>query len=67
VLGDEFNAVQIDPQDFTKEVIDAFWGLKPEQVPVTPEGAAAQKRLEATQDQWPHTQCLPAFRRICSC
>jgi hypothetical protein len=60
VLGDEFNAVQIDPQDFTKEVIDAFWGLKPEQVPVTPEGTAAQKRLEATPDQWPHTQCLPA-------
>ncbi len=60
VLGDEFTAVQIDPQDFTKEVIDFFWGLKPEQVPVTQEGTAAQKRLEATPDQWPHTQCLPA-------
>jgi len=60
VLGEGFNAVQIDPQDFTKEVIDVFWGLKPEQVPVTPEGAAAQKRLQATPDQWPHTQCLPA-------
>ena len=60
VLGDGFNALQIDPQDFTKEVLDVFWGLKPEQVPVTPEGAAVQKRLEAAPDQWPHTQCLPA-------
>lgn len=60
VLGDNFNAVQIDPQDFTKEVLDVFWGLKPEQVPLTPEGVAASKRLEATPDQWPHTQCLPA-------
>jgi len=60
LLGDGFNAIQIDLQDVTKEAIDVFWGLKPEQVPVTPEGAAAQKRLEATPDQWPHTQCLPA-------
>src|SRR5580704_7405813 len=47
VLGDGFNAIQIDLQDVTKEGFDVFWGLKPEQVPVTPEGAAAQKRLEA--------------------
>lgn len=60
VLGGGFNAIQIDLQDVTKEAIDVFWGLKPEQVPVTPEGAAAQRRLEATMDQWPHTQCLPA-------
>jgi hypothetical protein len=60
VLGDQFNEIQIDPQDFTKEAFDVFWGMKPEQEPLTPEGAAAQKRLEATPDQWPHTQCLPA-------
>src|SRR5579871_1086362 len=60
VLGNEFNALQIDPQDFTKEVLDVFWGLRPEQVPLTAEGAAAEKRLVATPDQWPHTQCLPA-------
>jgi hypothetical protein len=41
-------------------VFDVFWGLKPEHEPLTPEGAAAQKRLDATPDQWPHTQCLPA-------
>jgi hypothetical protein len=41
-------------------VLDVFWGLKPEQEPLTHEGAAAQKRLEATPDQWPHTQRLPA-------
>lgn len=60
VLGNEFNELQIDPQDFTKEALNVFWDLKPEQVPFTLEGAAANKRLEATPDQWPHTQCLPA-------
>ena len=29
-------------------------------MPLTPEGAAAQKRLQATPDHWPYTQCLPA-------
>jgi hypothetical protein len=60
VLGEDFNATQIDPQDFTRQALDVFWGLKPEQVPLTRAGAAAQKRLEASPEKWPHTQCTPA-------
>lgn len=60
VLGDDFVSTQIDREDFTREALDVFWGLKPEQVPVTPAGAAAQKKLESTPDQWPHTLCMPA-------
>jgi len=60
VLGSEFNEIQIDPQDFTKEAFNVFWGMKPEQEPLTPAGLAAQKRLEATPDKWPHTLCMPA-------
>jgi len=60
IMGSDFNAIQIDTEDFTKDVFDVFWGMKPEQEPLTPAGAAAMKRLAATPDQWPHTQCMPA-------
>jgi len=60
LFGDDFPRLQIDPQDFTKNVINVFAGLKPEEVPLQPEGVAALKRLEGIPDQWPHTQCLPA-------
>jgi hypothetical protein len=53
LFGDDFPRLQIDPQDFTKNVINVFAGLKPEEVP-------ALKRLQGIPDQWPHTQCLPA-------
>jgi hypothetical protein len=60
VLGDGFNALQIDPQDFTKNVINLFWDVKPGQEPLTPEGAAVFKSHQENPDAWPHTQCLPA-------
>jgi hypothetical protein len=60
LLGDEFVSLQIDPQDFTKNVIDLFSGVKPEEEPLTPAGRAAQKHHQEQEDQWPHTQCLPA-------
>src|SRR5215469_3487270 len=60
LLGDGFNFLQIDPQDFTKNVLNVFWSLKPGEEPLTPQGAAAFKRNQENPDQWPHTQCLPA-------
>lgn len=60
LFGDDFPRLQIDPQDFTKNVINVFAGLKPEEVSLQPEGIAALKRLEDIPEQWPHTQCLPA-------
>jgi hypothetical protein len=60
LFGDDFPRLQIDPQDFTKNVINVFAGLKPEEVPLRPEGVAALKRLQGIPDHWPHTQCLPA-------
>jgi hypothetical protein len=60
LLGKEVVSLQIDPQDFNKNVLNLFWGVKPEEEPLTPAGAAAQKRHQAEPDQWPHTQCLPA-------
>src|SRR5690349_19352478 len=60
LFGDDFPRLQIDPQDFNKNVITVFAGLKPEEVPLRPEGEAALKRLQAIPGQWPHTQCLPA-------
>jgi hypothetical protein len=60
LLGDGAASLQIDPQDFNKNVMNLFWGMKPEDEPLTPAGRAAQKRLQAQSDHWPHTQCLPA-------
>jgi hypothetical protein len=60
VLGDSFASLQIDLHDINKNVLNVLWGLKPEEEPLTPEGAAAYKRHQATPHLWPHTQCLPA-------
>src|SRR6516162_862341 len=59
VLGNDFAALQIDLHDINKTVLNVFWGLKPEEEPLSPEGAAAYKRHQATPFQYPHTQCLP--------
>jgi hypothetical protein len=60
VLGHAFVGLQIDPQDFTKNVLNVFWGVKPEEEPLTAEGTAVYKRHQENPFQWPHTQCLPA-------
>jgi hypothetical protein len=59
-LGTDGPSLQIDPQDVSKNVINLFWGVKPDDEPLTPAGRAAQKRLQEQSNQWPHTQCLPA-------
>lgn len=60
VLGNDFTALQIDTHDITKNLLNVFWGIKPEEEPLSPEGAAAYKRHRENPLQYPHTQCLPA-------
>lgn len=59
VLGQDFVGLQIDPQDFTKNVLNVFWDLKPGEEPLRPEGLAAFQSHQGTPSQYPHTQCLP--------
>src|SRR5262252_514979 len=59
VLGNGFNALQIDTHDITKYVLNVFWGTKPEDEPLRPEGASILQQRMARPLEYPHTQCLP--------
>ena len=59
VLGDDFAKVQIDLHDINKYTLNVFWGVKPEDEPLRPEGAAAYKLHQENPLAYPHTQCLP--------
>ena len=58
-LGPGFSQLQVDFNDVTKHVINAFWGVKPGEEPFTQEGVAAFRQR---QGQAPGTlsDCLPA-------
>jgi hypothetical protein len=53
VLGPNFESLQIDSQDVTKEFVNVFWGVKPEEVPLKPEAVAIMKQNRGV------SQCLP--------
>src|SRR5262245_55319628 len=59
VLGSEFSGLQIDLHDINKDTLNIFWGLKPEEEPLTAAGAAVYKQHQADPLAYPHTQCLP--------
>ena len=59
-LGDEFVNVQVDLGDVTRHMMDVFWGTKPENEPLTPEGAAIVQRRAKDPTGFPSTRCLPA-------
>ena len=59
VLGDDFPGLQIDLVDINKNVLDIFWGLKPGEEPLSPEGAAVYKQHQDNPIAYPHAQCLP--------
>ena len=59
VLGNGFRAIQPDTHDITKNVLNVFWGLKPEEEPLRPEGAARLEHNKQNPREYPHTQCLP--------
>jgi len=60
VLGAGFSGLQVDLHDINKNVMNVFWGLKPDEEPLRPEGAAVYKLHQENPVTYPHTQCLPA-------
>jgi hypothetical protein len=58
VLGNEFANQQVDINDVGKYYINVFWGLKPDQEPLRPQGAAILKQRGTLPN--PTARCLPA-------
>ena len=59
VLGKAFTDIQPDLHDITKNVINVFWGMKPEDEPLRPEAAAIVKQRKTNAKEVPRAQCLP--------
>ena len=58
VLGKDAPNVGIDLNDITKQALDVFWGLNPEEQPLRPEAVAILKQRANMIP--PSTYCLPA-------
>jgi hypothetical protein len=58
-IGKDRVGLQVDLGDVTKLVSDIFWGLKPDQEPLTPEGRAVVARRQKSE-AFPPSECLPA-------
>src|SRR5262249_4779858 len=48
-----------DLHDINKSTLNIFWGLAPQEEPLTPAGAEAYKRHQDSPDMYPHARCLP--------
>ena len=59
VLGKDFSTLQVDTYDVTKNVLNVFWGAKPEEVPMRPEAASIFKHRLESPREYTHAQCLP--------
>ena len=57
-LGNEPDKIQIDLSDVTKEAVDVFWGIKPDERPVRPEALAIVKQRVGKDG--PTLHCLPS-------
>lgn len=49
VLGNEFAGLQIDLHDINKNTLNVFWGLKPEEEPLRPEGPRSTNGTRKTR------------------
>jgi hypothetical protein len=58
VLGSGFANTQVDLNDVTKDALNVFWGLKPEEEPLRPEAAAIVKQRANLHH--PGSYCLPS-------
>jgi hypothetical protein len=58
-LGEEFTRIEVDIAEVTKHVIDLFWGVPPDQVPLRPNGAAILRQRQQSGQEWQTAQCLP--------
>ena len=59
VLGAGFTAMQPDTSEITKNVVNLFWGVKPEDEPLRPEAAAILKHRRQSNFEYPYVRCLP--------
>jgi hypothetical protein len=59
VLGKGFTALQPDTYDITKNFLNVFWGVKPEEEPLRPEAAAIFRHRRENLQENTFTRCLP--------
>ena len=59
VLGPGLPQLQVDLGDITKHVLDVFWGLKPEEEPLRPEGVAILQQRRTAGEDFQGAYCLP--------
>jgi hypothetical protein len=59
-LGPGFLQLQVDAADITKYVLNVFWGVKPEEEPLRPEGAAILRQRQASGQEFQGASCLPS-------
>ena len=59
VLGKGFSALQPDTYDVTRNFLNVFWGMKPEEEPLRPDAAAIVKHRQQNPLESPFIQCLP--------
>jgi hypothetical protein len=60
VLGPGFTQLQVDYDDVTKNLVNVFWGMKPEEEPLRPEAAAFLKQRRSTGQEFTAAYCLPS-------
>src|SRR5215471_20161086 len=54
----KFGDIQIDERVASKYILNLFWGVKPEEEPLTAEAAAVMRQYQPKDS--PHFHCLPA-------
>jgi hypothetical protein len=59
VMGPSLLDLQVDISDITKYVLNVFWGMKPAEEPLRPEGAAILKQRQASGQDFHGADCLP--------
>lgn len=59
VMGPGLAAIQPDLDEVTKHVINVFWDMKPDEVPIRPEAAALTERRQKSGRDFQTAYCLP--------
>src|SRR2546422_10289031 len=66
VLGKGFTALQVDTHDITPNVLNVFWGMKPEEEPLRPEAAAIVKhRLQNPRSEEHTSELQSRLHLVC--
>jgi hypothetical protein len=59
VLGPGLPEIQPDLNDITKHVLNVFWDVNPNELPLRPEAAALTEQREKSGRDFPTAYCLP--------